>query len=178
MNPEIKTILYSEEDLSKAVSELGNKLTSDYEGRELVLVAVLKGSVLFFADLMRCIDLPCTIDFMAASSYGSSTVSSGKLNIKKDISCDIKGKDVLIVEDILDTGTTLSYLKDYLAQREPASIKLCTLFDKPARRKKPITADYSCFTIDDQFIVGYGLDYDEKFRKLPYVGILDPGYCK
>lgn len=178
MLSEIENVLYSEEKLSDAVKDLGKKITSDYTGRDLVLIAVLKGSVIFFADLMRSIDLPCSIDFISASSYGSSTVSSGKVEIKKDISCDIKGKDVLIVEDILDTGNTLSYLVDHLSAKEPSSIRICTLFDKPSRRIKPITAEYSCFTIGDQFIIGYGLDYDEKYRNLPYIGILDPESCK
>ena len=139
-----------------------------------VLFSVLRGSYIFMADLTRCIDLPCTVDFMAVSSYGKGTTSSGQVNIIKDLSDSVEGKDVLVVEDILDTGNTLSYLLEILKARNVASLKLCTLLDKPDRRKKPIKADYTGFTIPDAFVVGYGLDYAEKYRNLPYIGVLKP----
>ncbi len=176
--PEITEILYSEEELHQAVSSLAQRISSDYAGKDLVVVCVLKGSVIFFSDLVRELDINCTLDFISASSYGSSTVSSGVVRIKTDLSTDISGKDVLIVEDILDTGNTLYCLMEYFNAKVPSSVRICTLFDKPSRRAKPINADYSCFTIGDNFIVGYGLDFNEKYRNLSYVGILDPEKCK
>lgn len=178
MREEITKVLFSEEDLSDAVKKLGRRLNIDYAGKSPVVICILKGSVIFFSDLIRQLDFDCTIDFMVASSYGRSTVSSGELKIKKDIDSEIRGKDVIIVEDILDTGNTLSKIRKYLGDKEPASIKICTLIDKPVRREKSVQADYCCFDIDDHFIVGYGLDYDEKYRNLPYIGILDPDKCK
>lgn len=172
MHQDISKILANEQQLQEKVEEIAAKINSDYSGKELVVVGILKGSVVFFADLIRKLTVKCKIDFMAASSYGSSAVSSGEIVIKKDLSMDITGKHILIVEDILDTGNTLFLLKDYVLSKGAASVKLCTLFEKPIRLMKPVKADYSGFVIDDLFIVGYGLDYDEKYRNLPYVGVL------
>ena len=154
--------------------EVGEQIAADYAGREPMLISVLRGSYIFMADLTRAINLNVTVDFMAVSSYGAGTVSSGQVEIKKDLSDSIEGKDLIIVEDILDSGNTLYYLMDVLRARKPASIRICALMDKPDRRTKPITADYVGFTIPDAFIVGYGLDYAEKYRNLPYVGVLKP----
>ena len=165
--------LMSEEEIEKTVSEIAAKINEDYSDRPLVVVGVLKGSVMFLADLYRKLELDeCQLDFMAASSYGSSAVSSGSVRITKDIDCNVKERDVLIVEDILDTGNTLSFIKEHLLEKGAASVRICTLFDKPDRRKKPIKADYTGKVIDDLFIVGYGLDYSERYRNLPYVGVL------
>ena len=172
MHKDVEQILYTEEELRSRVRELGGQITADYAGREPLLISVLRGSYIFMADLTRAIHLNVSVDFMSVSSYGSGTASSGQVEIKKDLSDSIKGKDLLIVEDILDSGNTLYYLMDVLRARKPASIRLCTLMDKPERRVKPITADYVGFTIPDAFIVGYGLDYAEKYRNLPYLGVL------
>ena len=175
MSDSIKEVLYTEEQLQARVKELGAQITKDYAGKDkILLVSVLRGSYIFMADLSRAIDLPCLIDFMVVSSYGAGTSSSGQVEIKKDLSDSIEGKDLIIVEDILDSGNTLYYLRDVLKARKPASIRICTLLDKPERRAKPITADYVGFSIPDAFVVGYGLDYDEKYRNLPYIGILKP----
>jgi len=174
MHQDVERILYSEETIRARVAELGAQITRDYQGKDLVVASVLRGSYIFMADLTRAINLPITVDFMAVSSYGSGTKSSGQVEIRKDLSDSIEGKDLLIVEDILDSGNTLYYLMDVLRVRKPASIKICTLMDKPDRRTQPITAEYTGFTIPDAFVVGYGLDYDEKYRNLPYVGILKP----
>ena len=171
---DLDRILVTKEEIAEKVRELGQKITRDYAGKEPVLVCILKGAVLFFSDLMREIDLPVTADFMAISSYGSATKTSGVVRVLKDLDKDIVGKDVIIVEDIVDTGVTLNYLKSYLMVRKPASIKIVTLMDKPSRRKADVFADYSCFEVPDAFVVGYGLDYNEKYRNLPYVGILKP----
>ena len=170
----IEKVLLTEDQLEQRIRELGAEITRDYQGKELVLAAVLRGSYVFMADLTRAIDLPLTVDFMAVSSYGAGTVSSGQVEIKKDLSDPIEGKNLLIIEDILDSGNTLYYLMDVLSARHPASIRICTLLDKPERRVKPIKADYSGFVIPDAFVVGYGLDYAEKYRNLPYVGVLKP----
>ena len=155
--------------------ELGAQISRDYEGKNLVLVSILKGSVVFMADLMRAVSIPCSIDFMVVSSYGgSNTSSSGLVKIIKDLDGDLSGKDVLIVEDILDTGVTLSKLVPMLKMRNPNSVKICTILDKPSRRKADIQPDYEGFQVPDEFVVGYGLDYDEKYRNLPYVGVLKP----
>ena len=175
MASDIQSVLYTEEQLKKRVAELGAQITRDYQGKEkILLVSVLRGSYIFMADLSRAIDLPCTIDFMSVSSYGSGSESSGQVEIKKDISLNLEGYHVIIVEDILDSGNTLYYLMDMLRLRKAASIRICTLMDKPDRRVKPIVADYSGFQIPDAFVVGYGLDYDQRYRNLPYVGILKP----
>ena len=175
MSDSIKEVLYTEEQLQARVKELGAQITKDYTGKDkLLLVSVLRGSYIFMADLSRAIDLPCIIDFMVVSSYGGGTSSSGQVEIKKDLSDSIEGKDLIIVEDILDSGNTLYYLRDVLKARKPASIRICTLLDKPERRTKPVEVHYSGFTIPDYFVVGYGLDYAEKYRNLPYIGILKP----
>lgn len=171
---DMKEILIDSERIRAAVQALGEQLTRDYAGRELTVVGVLKGSAMFMVDLIRQIELPLTIDFMSVSSYGSGVKTSGVVKIIKDLDCSIEGKNVLIVEDILDSGMTLSYLTKLLGERNPASIRIATLLDKPERRVVNIRPDYTCFTIPDAFVVGYGLDYDEKYRNLPYVGILDP----
>lgn len=170
---DIERVLLSEEDLKEIVERLGKQITEDYKDKKLVVVSVLKGSVVFMADLMRAIKIPCTIDFMAVSSYGSGTESTGEVEIIKDIKSKIvRGADLLMVEDILDSGNTLNYLMNVLSVREPNSIKICTLLDKPERRKAKVTADYCGAEIPDAFVVGYGLDYNEKYRNLPFVGIL------
>lgn len=174
LNHDILKVLLSEEELKAKCAEMGARITKDYEGKNLVLVTVLKGAVVYMADLMRNIDLPCTIDFMVVSSYGSGTKTSGVVKIVKDLDQDLSGKDILIVEDILDSGMTLSYLKGLLESRNPASIRIATLLDKPSRRMVDLKADYIGYEVPDEFVVGYGLDYDEKYRNLPYVGILKP----
>ena len=178
MHKDVEQILYTEEELRRRVKELGCQITADYAGREPLLISVLRGAYIFMADLTRSINLDVTVDFMSVSSYGAGTVSSGQVEIKKDLSASIEGKDLIIVEDILDSGNTLYYLLDVLRARKPASIRICTLMDKPERRTKPIKADYVGFTIPDAFIVGYGLDYADKYRNLPYVGVLKPGVYK
>ena len=174
MHQDVEQILYTEEELRSRVKDLGAQITADYAGKFPMLISILRGSYIFMADLTRAINLPVTVDFMAVSSYGAGTVSSGQVEIKKDLSDTIEGRDLIIVEDILDSGNTLHYLMKVLQARKPASIRICTLMDKPERRTQPITADYVGFTIPDAFIVGYGLDYDEKYRNLPYVGVLKP----
>ena len=173
MAEDIERILISEEELRASVAAMGAKITKDFAGKDPVFVGVLKGCFVFMADLMRFIDLTCSVDFMAVSSY-SGTNSTGAVKINKDLSQDIEGRHVIIVEDILDTGVTLSYLKNYLLGRNPASISIATLMDKPSRRKADIYADYSCFEVPDAFVVGYGLDYNECYRNLPYIGVLKP----
>lgn len=173
MERDIERVLISQIELEKAVQEIGAKISADYAGEEPVFVGVLKGSFIFMADLMRHVTVNCNMDFMAVSSY-SGTTSTGAVKINKDLNEDIEGKHVIIVEDILDSGVTLNYLKGYLEGRNPASIKICTLMDKPARRKAPVYADYSCFEVPDAFVVGYGLDYNERYRNLPYIGVLKP----
>lgn len=169
----IKKTYYSEEQLANIVSSLGKQISEDYKDKNLLLVSVLKGSVIFMADLMRAITVPCEIDFMCVSSYQNGTKSSGVVKIIKDLDINLEGKDVLIVEDILDSGRTLSYLKTIIEGRNPSSIKICTLLDKPERRVVPdLVADYSGAEVPDEFVVGYGLDYDEKYRNLPYIGVL------
>ncbi len=172
MIDDIQKILITEEELSNIVKRLGEKISEDYKDKDLLLVSVLKGSVIFMADLMRAITIPCNIDFMAVSSYGSGTKSSGVVKIIKDLDKSIEGKDLLIVEDILDSGNTLYYLKEILSARKPNSIKICTLVDKPERREADIVADYIGDSVPNEFIVGYGLDYDEYYRNLPFIGVL------
>ncbi|MDD6236849.1 MAG: hypoxanthine phosphoribosyltransferase [Clostridiales bacterium] len=174
MKNDILKALITEEELHRKVAELGKKISEDYRNKNLLMVSVLKGSVVFMADLMREVTIPCEIDFMCVSSYGSGVKTSGVVKIIKDLDIDLKDRDLLIVEDILDSGMTLSYIKTMLEQRGTRSIKICTLLDKPERRQADIKADYSCFNVPDEFVVGYGLDYDEKYRNLPYVGILKP----
>ncbi len=174
MKDDILTVLLSEEEIREKVAELGAQITEDYAGKTPVLLGVLKGCYVFMADLVRSIDLHCSMDFMAVSSYGGGTSTTGAVRITKDLSRDIEGKDVIIVEDILDSGVTLSYLKTYLKNRKPASIRIVTLLDKPSRRRSDITPDYCGFTVPDEFVVGYGLDYAEDYRNLPYIGVLKP----
>ena len=174
MEKDIQEVLFSEEQLKNRVAELAAMIEKDYEGKEIMLISVLRGSFVFMADLCRAINLHCTVDFMSVSSYGKGTKSSGQVQITKDLSEDISGRHVIVIEDILDSGNTLSYLLKMLQNRNPASIRLCTLLDKPDRRVKPVEVHYSGFTIPDAFVVGYGLDYAERYRNLPYIGILKP----
>ena len=174
MKNDICRVLISEEQLKEKVTELGTQISRDYEGKKLLLVSILKGSVVFMADLMRAITIPARIDFMSVSSYGGGVKTSGVVKIIKDLDLNLEGYDVLIVEDILDSGMTLSYLVELLKSRNPASVEICSLLDKPERHKVEIALKYKGFTIPDEFVVGYGLDYSEKYRNLPYVGILDP----
>ena len=171
---DIKEILYTEEVIRKRVEELGAQLTKDYAGKSVLIIGVLKGCFIFLADLSRHMDLECEIRFLTASSYGFSSVSSGKVNIDGDIDFDVEGKDVLIIEDILDSGITLTALRAFVAKHKPASLKVCTLLDKPERRQLPITADYTGFECPNEFVVGYGLDYSERYRNLPFVASLKP----
>lgn len=174
MNRDILKVLLTEEQLHQKCAEIGAAISRDYAGRDLLLVSVLKGAVVFMADLMREISIPCAIDFMVVSSYGSGVKTSGVVKIVKDLDTNLAGKDILIVEDILDSGMTLSYLTELLRDRGPASLRIAALLDKPSRRKVPLRADYVGYEVPDEFVVGYGLDYDEKYRNLPYVGILKP----
>ncbi len=168
----VEKVMISEEKIAEIVSDLGAKISEDYKDKNLLMVSILKGSVIFMSDLMRKITIPCRIDFMAVSSYNGGTKSSGEVKIIKDLDKPIEGYDLLVVEDVLDSGLTLDYILKLLKSRNPKSIKICTLLDKPQRRKVNITADYSGFEIPDEFIVGYGLDYDEKYRNLPFIGCL------
>ena len=174
MDEDILQVLVTEEQLKAKVQQLGEQISRDYEGKNLLMVSVLKGSVMFMADLMRAITIPARIDFMAVSSYGSGTKSSGVVKITKDLDINLEGYDLLIIEDILDSGKTLFYLRQMLLSRHPKSVKICALFDKPDRREAPIAADYVGGLVPNEFIVGYGLDYDEKYRNLPFIGVLKP----
>ncbi|MFA5505372.1 MAG: hypoxanthine phosphoribosyltransferase [Vulcanimicrobiota bacterium] len=171
---ELTKILLDAETLQRRIGELAVTINRDYAGRELILICVLKGSALFTVDLMKHLDLRVAVDFISISSYGEATKSTGVVKMVKDMEEDIKGKHVLVVEDIVDTGLTLDYLRRVLLMREPASLKICSLLSKPARRKVDLPIDYLGFTIDDHFVVGYGLDYLSFYRNLPYIGILDP----
>lgn len=174
MMEDIKEVLFTERQIAVMVERLGQEISRDYADKELLLVSVLKGSVVFMADLMRSITIPAKIDFMATSSYGSGTTSSGVVKIIKDLDIDLAGYDILLVEDILDSGKTLSYLMELLRDRGPRSLQICTLFDKPERREAPVEPAYVGSQIPDAFIVGYGLDFDERYRNLPFVGVLEP----
>ena len=171
---DLTEILYPASQLHEAVVKLGQRIAHDYAGKQPVMICILKGASLFFTDLIREIDLPLEVEFMAISSYGAGTISSGEVRLVKDLDRSISGRDVLVVEDIVDTGSTLSYLKNNLMQRGASSLRLVALLDKPSRRKVPLTVDYSCFEVPDAFVVGYGLDYNEKYRNLPDIGVLDP----
>ena len=171
---DIKEILFSEEQLTKIVERIGEQISEDYKDKNLLLVSVLKGSVVFMADLMRAIKVPCEVDFMSVSSYGNGTKTSGIVKITKDLDINLEGYDLLVVEDILDSGLTLSYILEMMQARNPKSIRLCTLFDKPERRTVNVKADYVGAVVPDDFIVGYGLDYAQKYRNLPFVGVLKP----
>lgn len=174
MQQDMQQILFTQEQVAARVREMAAQISRDYAGKTPLVVGILRGSFIFMADLVRAMDIPLTLDFMVASSYGAGTVSSGKVKIGLDLQEDIAGRDVLLVEDILDTGNTLSKLVAELKGRQPASLKLCVLLDKPERRTKPIEADYVGFTIPDAFVVGCGLDYNQLYRQLPYIGILKP----
>ena len=174
MYQDLESILYTKEELAEAVKKLGERITLDYQGKKPVFICILKGASVFFCDLIREIDLPLEIDFMVVSSYGASTKSSGEVKMVKDLDRSIRGRDVIIVEDIVDSGMTLNFLKHTLLGRGAASLRICTLLDKPARRRVPLTADYFCFNIPDAFVVGYGLDYAEVYRNLPDIGVLSP----
>lgn len=174
MRNDIKEILFTEQQLQKRVKEMGEAITEKFAGTEPVFVGILKGSFVFMADLMRHVNLKCSVDFMAVSSYGNRSETTGAVEINKDLSQDIEGKHLVIVEDILDSGVTLNYLMKYLQNRNPASISIYTLLDKPDRRKKDVKTEMVGFMIPDAFVVGYGLDYAEKYRNLPYIGVLKP----
>ncbi len=173
MERDIERVLISAEELEAKVAEMGKQISRDFADKEPIFVGVLKGCFIFMADLMRHVSIKCSMDFMAVSSYNGTT-STGAVKINKDLNENIEGKHIIIVEDILDSGITLNYLKKYLEGRNPASISIATLMDKPARRKADVYADYSCFEIPDAFVVGYGLDYNEQYRNLPYIGVLKP----
>ena len=173
MTNDIERVLISEAEIEAAVARIARQITDDYRDKDPIFVGVLKGCFIFMADLMRHVEVPCAMDFMAVSSY-SGTSSTGAVKINKDLGQDIEGRHVIIVEDILDSGVTLSYLKHYLMGRNPASIRIATLLDKPSRRKAEVFADYSCFEVPDAFVVGYGLDYNERYRNLTYIGVLKP----
>ena len=171
---DVEKVLLSKEQLSQKIAELGEEISKDYQGKEIVAICVLKGAILFMADLARAVKVPMALDFMAVSSYGNGTSTSGTVRILKDLDNSIEGKHVLVVEDIIDSGVTLKYLLKNLKSRKPASIKLCTLLNKPERRRVEVDIDYCGFTVPDYFLVGYGLDYAEKYRNLPFIGILKP----
>lgn len=166
-------VLLSEKEVSERISEIAAEISKDYEGKQVHLICVLKGGVVFTCELAKRLTVPVSMDFMSVSSYGASTKSSGVVKIVKDLDEQIEGKDVLVVEDIIDSGRTLTYLLDYLNNRNPKSLKLCTLLDKPERRVMEVKVDYTCFQIPDEFIVGYGLDYAQKYRNLPYIGVVE-----
>ena len=174
MHKDIEKVLFSAEQLHEITERIGEQVSFDYQGKNLLLVSVLKGSVVFMADLMRAIKIPCRIDFMSVSSYGAGTKTSGVVKITKDLDINLEGYDLLIVEDILDSCMTLHYIIEMLKARHPASVRICTLFDKPERRVAEVHADYVGAQVPDAFIVGYGLDYDQRYRNLPFVGVLKP----
>ena len=172
LEQDVDQVLITEQQLDERIKEMGHQIAEDYQGEPLTIVGILKGAVIFFADLARAIDLPLQMDFMSVSSYGSGTTSSGVVKIIKDLDADITGRHILLVEDIIDTGITLAYLKEYLSNRGARSVKICTLLDKPTRREKAVHVDYIGFTMPDEFLIGYGVDYAENYRNLPYVASL------
>lgn len=174
MKNDFEKILISEEELRSAVKKMADRISADYAGKTPLFICILKGSVFFYVDLLKELSIPAELDFMSISSYGNSTRTSGEVKMIKDLDHSIAGKDVIIVEDIIDSGNTLSYLRDLLLSRKPASLRICTLLDKPERRKTDVTADYSCFCIPDEFVVGYGLDYAERYRNEPAIYVLKP----
>lgn len=174
MHKDIESVLVSEKEIENIVNTIAKQIEKDYNGKDFIMVGLLKGSIAFMVDLMRKVNLDFSIDFIVASSYGTGTKSTGRVNIQKDISQSVEGKDILIVEDIIDSGNTLDFITKYLSAKKANSVKLCTLFNKPERRETDINVDYVGMEIPDAFIVGYGLDYNEKYRNLPYVGILKP----
>lgn len=173
MRNDIESVFFTEEAIAEKVAALGAQISKDFEGKDPIFVGVLKGCFVFMADLMRHVTIPCSVDFMAVSSYRGTT-STGAVEIQKDLKENIEGRHIIMVEDILDSGLTLSYLKNHLEGRKPASFTIATLMDKPSRRKAPVYAQYSCFEVPDAFVVGYGLDYNERYRNLPYIGVLKP----
>ena len=174
IHPDIESVMISEEQINERVRELGAEISADYQGQTVLLVAVLRGAAIFLADLSRAMTVPVELDFMAVSSYGSSTKSSGVVRILKDLDEQIEGRNVLVVEDILDTGLTLKYLLKNLASRKPASLEVVTLLNKQGKQRVPISCKYSGFSVPDEFVVGYGLDFAERYRNLPYIGVLKP----
>ncbi|MDD6484677.1 MAG: hypoxanthine phosphoribosyltransferase [Clostridiales bacterium] len=174
LKDDIKEIMIDEEKIKEIVSDLGRRISEDYAGKEILMVVVLKGSVIFAADLMRYIDVPVKLDFLQASSYGSGTKSSGIINIKRDLENDVMGRHVLIIEDIVDSGNTLAALKRMMSERQAASVKICSFLSKPSRREQDIEIEYIGMDIPDEFVVGYGMDFNEAYRQLPYVGVLKP----
>src|SRR2546423_1704736 len=172
MRDDIDHILVTEEQLQEEIASMGRRLTQEYAGKDLLLVGVLRGAIMFIVDLARAINLPLTMDFMAVASYGASTRTSGIVRILKDLDSSIEGKNVLVVEDIIDSGLTLNYILETLRNRNPASLRVCSLLSKPARRKVDVSIDYICFEIPDEFVVGYGLDFNQIYRNLPFVGVL------
>lgn len=174
IHDDIERVLITEEQIRSRIAELGEELTRDYADKNPIFLGVLRGVVIFYADMVRAVPIPCEFDFMAVSSYGSGTQSSGNINISKDMTIDVHGRHVVILEDILDTGRTLQAVCRLLEHRGVASLRICALLDKPARRTVDITADYTGFTVPNEFVVGYGLDYNDQYRNLPYVGVLKP----
>lgn len=174
MHPDVENILVTEEEIKETVKRLGEQISRDYAGKEILAIIILKGSVVFAADLIRALDVPARVDFMQASSYGAGTESSGKINVRLDLGSDIQDKHVLLIEDIIDSGNTLYKLKEMLKARNPASLRICTMLDKPSRRMSPVEVEYVGKEIPDAFVVGYGLDYNETYRNLPYIGVLKP----
>ena len=172
LEQDVDQVLITEQQLDERIKEMGHQIAENYQGEPLTIVGILKGAVIFFADLARAIDLPLQMDFMSVSSYGSGTTSSGVVKIIKDLDADVTGRHILLVEDIIDTGITLAYLKEYLSNRGARSVKICTLLDKPTRREKAVHVDYIGFTMPDEFLIGYGVDYAENYRNLPYVASL------
>jgi hypoxanthine phosphoribosyltransferase len=174
VHPDCERILLTEEEIRAKVQELGRRISSDYAGKEVLLIGILKGAMIFLADLVREITVPTQFDFMAVSSYGSSSKSSGEVRILKDLEYGVEGRNIILVEDIVDTGLTLNYLAENLMSRDPASVKICTLLDKPSRRVEPVEIDYKGFVIRDDFVVGYGLDYSDRYRNFPCIMVLSP----
>ncbi|MCL2563251.1 MAG: hypoxanthine phosphoribosyltransferase [Oscillospiraceae bacterium] len=175
MHKDVGKILFTERKIRRRIQEMGTQMAADYKGKNPMMVAVLKGSFVFMADLVRAMDIPCEIEFLGVSSYeGKATTNTGAVRLTKDLNTDIADRHVIVVEDILDSGLTLQYLMGYLKNRQPASMEICTLLDKPERRKAEVYAKYKGFTVPDAFVVGYGLDYDEGYRNLPYIGVLKP----
>ena len=174
MHQDIERVLISEQELAARIAELGKQVAADYADKDPIFLGILKGVVMFFSDMIRATPIQCQIDFMAVSSYGGGTSTSGKVKMLKDVSVDLRGRHVVILEDILDSGNTLAFLKDYMLAKGAKSITIVTLLDKPARREKAITADLAGFVVPDEFVVGYGLDYCQQYRNMPYIGVLKP----
>jgi len=174
MDQDVLKVLYTEEEIAQRVKELGGAMYEELKDKNPIFVSVLRGAFIFMADIVRACQVPCDVEFISVSSYGSGTTSSGAVQITRDIHQDISGRHLVVIEDILDSGNTLSFLKQYFLTKGAASVTICTLLDKPSRRAKAITADYIGFTVPDEFVVGYGLDYDQKYRNLPYIGVLKP----